>query len=484
MKYNFEKAEKSTVKITITLEKQEWADCITEAYNKMKGRFNIPGFRKGKVPKKVIENAYGTAIFYEEAINIALPKYYGEVLDKEPSIEAVAHPEIDIKDVNDDILVIEAITPVKPEVTLGEYKGIKFEKAEYPVKAEDIDAELSRLQERNSRMVEVTDRAVANGDSVVIDYSGSVAGVKFAGGTAEKQNLVIGSGRFIPGFEEQIIGMNIGDEKDINVTFPAEYHAEELKGKDAVFAIKLHEIKVKEIPELNDEFIKDAVGCESVEAYKKETEERLAKQNADRAERELEDAIVKKISDDATVEIPNALIEMQIDRMVQEMEYRLSYQGLRLDDYLKYLGKSMDDYRADYKEQAESIVKSQLVIEKIIETEKFEATDAEVDAKLEEMAKAQGKEVPDIKKNYGARQLDYIKNEIIIKKLFEALKGYNTIAVKGAKKPAAKKTTAKASAEKSAEDKPAEKPAAKTTTAKKTSTTKKAPAKNVEKDAE
>lgn len=427
MKYTFEKAEKSTVKIEITLTAAEWNEAINKAYEKTKGRYSMPGFRKGKVPKHLLESAYGKGIFYEDAVNEAFPKYYSEILEKETEILAVAAPELDIKKIDDKGLSMVATVAVKPEVKLGEYKGITFKKVEYNVKDEDIDSEITRLQERNSRMVEVTDRAVINGDTVEIDYSGSVDGVKFEGGTAEKQTLVIGSNTFIPGFEEQLIGMNIGEDRDINVKFPEEYHAENLKGKDAVFAIKLHGIKKKELPEVNDEFIKDAVGAESVEAYKTEVRERLEKQNADRAERELEDEIVKKITETAEVEIPDALVEGQIDRMVQEMSYRLSYQGLKLEDYLKYLGKSMEDYRKEYKEQAESIVKSQLVIEQIIETEKIEATDADVEAKVEEMAKAQGKEVPDIKKNMAARQLDYVKNEIVIKKLFDTLKSVNVI---------------------------------------------------------
>ena len=427
MKYTFEIGKKSTVKITINLNATEWNESINAAYEKTKGKYSIPGFRKGKVPKKVLESAYGAGIFYEDAINEAFPKYYGEVLDKEPSIEAVAAPEIDIKNISEKGISIIAIVPVKPEVTLGEYKGIKFTKNVYNVKDEEVEDELKRLQERNSRMVDVTDRAVKDGDSVVIDYSGSVDGVKFDGGTAEKQTLVIGSKTFIPGFEDQVIGMNIGDEKDINVKFPEEYHAENLKGKDAVFAIKLHEIKVKELPEINDDFIKDSTGAESVEAYKAETKERLEKQNADRAERELEDAIVKKITETSEVEICDALIENQIDRMVQEMEYRLSYQGLKLEDYLKYIGKTMQDFRKDYEPQAQEYVKAQLVIEKIIDVEKIEATEEDITAKVEEMAKAQNKPAPDVKKNMAARQLDYIKNDIIIKKLFDTLKSSNVI---------------------------------------------------------
>lgn len=427
MKYTFAKAEKSTVKINIDLSEKEWNEAIDAAYEKTKGRFSLPGFRKGKVPKHLLEGTYGKGIFYEEAINQAFPKYYSEILEKETSILAVAAPEIDVKKIDDKHLSIEAIDAVKPEVTLGEYKGIKFNKVEYNVKDEDVENEIKRLQESRSRLVDVTDRAVENGDTVVIDYSGSVDGVKFEGGTAEKQTLVIGSGSFIPGFEDQIIGMKIGEDKDLKVKFPEEYHAENLKGKDAVFAVKLHEIKKKELPEVNDEFIKDAAGAESVDAYKKEVRERLEKQNADRAEREIEDAIVQKITDNASVEIPDAMIEAQIDRMVQEMDYRLSYQGLKLADYLKYIGQTMEDYRKNYREQAEKLVKSQLVIEKIIDTEKLEATDAEVDEKIEEMAKAQGKKAPELKKTAGVRQLEYIKNEIVIKKLFDTLKKDNVI---------------------------------------------------------
>lgn len=427
MKYTFAKAEKSTVKINIDLSEKEWNEAIDAAYEKTKGRFSLPGFRKGKVPKHLLESTYGKGIFYEEAINQAFPKYYSEILEKETSILAVAAPEIDVKKIDDKHLSIEAIVAVKPEVTLGEYKGIKFNKVEYNVKDEDVENEIKRLQESRSRLVDVTDRAVENGDTVVIDYSGSVDGVKFEGGTAEKQTLVIGSGSFIPGFEDQIIGMKIGEDKDLKVKFPEEYHAENLKGKDAVFAVKLHEIKKKELPEVNDEFIKDAAGAESVDAYKKEVRERLENQNADRAEREIEDAIVQKITDNASVEIPDAMIEAQIDRMVQEMDYRLSYQGLKLADYLKYIGQTMEDYRKNYREQAEKLVKSQLVIEKIIDTEKLEATDAEVDEKIEEMAKAQGKKAPELKKTAGVRQLEYIKNEIVIKKLFDTLKKDNVI---------------------------------------------------------
>ncbi|MBR2870974.1 MAG: trigger factor [Clostridia bacterium] len=427
MKYTFEKAEKSTVKVTMKLTAEEWKAAIDLAYQKTKNKYSMPGFRKGKVPQKVLENAYGEGVFYEEAINQAFPKYYGEVLDKETSIEPVAAPELDVKDISEKGITLIAIVPVKPEVELGAIKGVTYKKNVYKVEDKDVEDEVSRLQERNSRLVEVTDRACKDGDTVIIDFSGSIDGVKFEGGTAEKQTLVIGSKTFIPGFEEQVIGMNIGDERDINVKFPEDYGVDTLKGKDAVFAIKLHEIKAKELPEINDEFIKEAVGAESLEAYKKETKERLEKQNADRAERELEDAILKKITAESKMEIPEALIENQIERMVQEFAYRLSYQGLKFEDYLKYTNKTMDDVKKDYKEQAEDMVKSQLVIDKIITTEGIKATEEEIEARLKDMAEKQGKKVPDVKKAMGSRQIEYIENDIVIKKLFDVLKSGNVI---------------------------------------------------------
>ena len=426
MNYKFEKAEKSTVKVFITLDKDEWNDAQVQAYNKTKGRYSVPGFRKGHVPMKVLESAYGKGLFFEEAVNGAFPKYYYQVLDKEPSIEAVAQPSLDVDNVSDDGITFVAVVPVKPEVKLGEYKGIKFKKVEYNVKDEDVEAALPRLQERNSRLVAVEGRAAENGDTVVIDYSGSVDGVKFDGGTAERQNLELGSNTFIPGFEEQVVGMNVGEEKDISVKFPDDYHAENLKGKDAVFHIVLHEIKKKELPEITDEFVKDADGAESVEAFKTETRKRMQEANDKRAERELEDNIIKTIADKAETEIPEALIDNQVDRMVQEMEYRLMYQGLRLEDYLKYSKMSMEDYKKGYRPQAAEIVKQQLVIEKIISDEKIEATDEDVEKKIAENAAAQEKSVEDYKKENESR-LDYLKNEIVIEKLFDFLKNANTI---------------------------------------------------------
>ncbi len=428
MNYKVETGEKSTVKVYITLDKAEWNAAQDLAYNKTKGKYSLQGFRKGHVPKVILEKTYGKGIFFEDAINECFPKYYGEVLEKEESIKAIDRPDIDIENINDDGITMIAIVPVKPEVKLGKYTGIKIKKVEYNVTDEDVEKELTKLQERNSRLVEVTDRPAADGDTTVIDYSGSVNGVKFPGGTAEKQTLVLGSGSFIPGFEEQIVGMNIGEEKDLNVKFPEEYHAEELKGKDAVFAVKLHEIKVKELPEINDEFIKDAVGVESVEAYKAEQKEKLEKEAKAKGEAETEDLILKTIAEKSEVEVPDALTERQIDNIMQDIEYRLMYQGMKLEDYVKYTGATMEEFRNTYRAQAETNAKYQLVIDKIIETEKIDCAEEDLDERIKELAEQSKKEFEEFKTNMNPRQKDYIKDSIIIKNLFNFLKENNKLA--------------------------------------------------------
>ena len=429
MDYKIEKAEKSTVKIEIKLNKEEWANAQVKAYNKNKSKFSMPGWRKGKVPMKVIENAYGKGIFFEDAINEVFPDYYGEVLDKETTLDVVARPDLDVKDLSDDGITLVATVAVKPEVKLAKYKGIKFEKNEYNVTDEDIENEIKRLQERNSRTVEVSDRPAQMGDMTVIDYSGAVDGVKFEGGTADNQNLELGSNTFIPGFEDGVVGMNIGETKDIAVKFPEEYHAENLKGKDAIFTVKLNKITVKELPEVTDEFIKDATGIDTIDAYKADAKAKMEDANAKKADRELENKIIEFITDGSEVEIPDALIENQIDYMVQDMEYRMSYQGLKLADFLKYTNQTMAEYRKGFNDQAVKSVKQQLVIDAIISAEKIEASDDELKAKVSEMYEKQGKAVPEFK-DYNAKQFDYARQDIIITKLFDVLKSANEITVK------------------------------------------------------
>ena len=335
MKYEIQAAEKSTIKITITFDKAEWDEANQKAYLQTRGRFAVNGFRKGKAPKHVIELNYGKGVFYEEALNNLFSDHYYDILEKEKdNYTVVGQPTLSVEDISDEGAVLSAQAPVKPDVKLGAYTGIKIHKAEYTVKDEDVEAELSRLQERNSRMVEVTDRPAENGDTVVIDFSGSIDGVKFEGGTAEDHRLTLGSGAFIPGFEEQVVGMQTGEQKDVNVKFPDDYHAEELKGKDAVFAVTVKKIEKKELPAIDDEFIKDAAGAESVDAYKKETREKLEKQAKEKGDAETENNIVRAIAARAEVEIPDAMIESQMDNMVQNAAYRLGmqYGGLKLEE--------------------------------------------------------------------------------------------------------------------------------------------------------
>ncbi len=432
MKYEIQPSEKSTIKITITFDKAEWDEANQKAYMQTRGRFTVNGFRKGKAPKHVIELNYGKGVFYEDALNNLYSEHYYDILEKEKdNYTVVGQPELSVEDISDDGAVLVAIAPVKPEVKLGDYKGIKIAKAEYNVKDADVDAEIERLRQRNARMVEVTDRAAENGDTATIDFSGSIDGVKFDGGTSENYPLVLGSGSFIPGFEEQVVGMKVGEEKDVNVRFPDDYQAEELKGKDAVFAVKLNKLEKKELPEVNDEFIKDAAGAESVDAYRKETRERLEKQAKEKGDAETENNIVRAVTANAEVEIPDAMIENQIDTMVRNAEYRLGmqYGGLKLQDYLKYMGSSMEDFRNGYRAQAADNVKAQLVIDAIVRAENIKAEDAEVEAKLEELAKAAGKSLEEYKKDVTDSQREYLANDIVVNKLFDFLKENNDLAV-------------------------------------------------------
>ena len=428
MKYTFEKGEKSSVKITVTLTAKEWAAMQDQAYEKTKGKYQLPGFRKGHVPKSVIEQSYGKGAFYEEAINLAFAKYYYDVLEKEPTIEPIDRPDVGIDKLDAKGLTFTATVPVKPEVKLGDYKGIKIEKVEYNVKDDDIATEVNRLLEQHATEENVEGRPAKDGDITVIDYSGSIDGVKFAGGTAEKQNLTLGSGMFIPGFEEQVVGMNIGETKDITVKFPDDYGADELKGKEAVFTVTLHEIKEKKLPELTDEFVKDKTGSETVDAYKASVKEKLEKANAQRAEREIEDKIIKAITDKSEVEIPDSLVEREIDNMVQQASYRLMYQGLKFEDYLKYTNQTMEAYREGLKDSAKDHVKTQLVIDKILTDEKIEATKEDIDAKIAEQAQSVGKDAEEYAKTVSDKQRGYIENGVVIDKLFKFLKENNTIA--------------------------------------------------------
>ncbi len=430
MKYTTKAAEKSTVKITMKFDGEEWKAAQQSAYQKTRGKFAINGFRKGKAPKHVIENVYGKGVFFEDALNILFSENYGKIIEKETKkFTVVGDPDVSVDKLEEDLISLVATVPVKPEVKISSYKGMKIQEYAYIVKDEEIDAEIARVQDRNARKVDVTDRAAQNGDIANIDFVGTVDGVKFEGGEAEGFDLTLGSGQFIPGFEDQVVGMNIGETKDVNVTFPENYQAEALKGKAAVFAVKLNKLQGKELPEVTDEFIKEATGSETVADYKAKTKERLEQQAKRRANDATENSILEAIAANTEVEIPQAMIEREIDGLVQKFEYQLMYQGLKLQDYLDFLKVTVADFRKNYEEQAKKNVLHQLIISHLIEEEKVEATEEEVDAKVAEQATSVNKTAEEYKKNMDPRQFDYIRSDIVITKLFQLLKDNNEMYV-------------------------------------------------------
>lgn len=420
MSATIEKTQTNQVKLTVTVDAATFEEALQRAYLKMRGRIAIPGFRKGKAPRKVIEKFYSEAVFYEDAFDIAFPKAYDDAID-ENGLYPVDQPNVDIVEIGaGKDLVFTAEVTVKPEVELGQYKGIEAKKPEYNVSEEEIDQEITRAQDRVARYIDVDDRACQTGDRVVIDYAGSVDGVPFEGGTAEQQNLDLGSGRFIPGFEEQVEGLKIGEERDITVKFPEDYHAEELKGKDAVFHVVLHGISYKEVPELNDEFAKDVSEFDTLEAYKQSIRERLEKAAERRAHTQFQNELVDKAVENATVEVPDCMVERQLDYMMQEMEYQMMYQGLKMDDYLKMINSTREDMRAQSRDEAAKRVKTQLVIEKIQLTEGIEVTEDEVEAEMANMA-TDNRTVEDVKKTMSPQDMDYIRGNLLSDKTLKVL---------------------------------------------------------------
>lgn len=429
MNYKTAPAEKSTVKVTITYSKEEWDNAINKAYTRTRGKYSVPGFRKGKVPKPVLENFYGKGVFFDEAFNILFSESYPDIIEKEKAnFTAVGDPSLSVDDISEDKgVTLVASVPVKPDVEIGAYKGLKIKSYVYNVTDEDVEKEAKKILLSKAETVDVTDRPCKSGDTVKIDFSGSVDGVKFPGGTAEDYDLELGSGAFIPGFEEQVAGMSLGEEKDITVKFPEDYQADDLKGKDAVFAIKLKGIKEKQYPELTDEFVKANAGSETVEEYKNKCRERLERQAANKSLNETENSIIKAICETAKAEIPDAMIEQEVDKMVHDFSYRLMYQGIKLEEYLKYMGTTMEQFRSQFKGSATERVMSTLVIDKIVRTEGIKAEAEEVEAKIEEQAKSVGKTAEDYKKSMDPRQREYIESDIVITKLFDFLKANNEL---------------------------------------------------------
>lgn len=393
------KDKANEVKLEFTVEAQKFEEAIQDVYKKNAKYFNIPGFRKGKAPFKMVEKAYGIQIFYEDAFNEIAGEAYVKGLE-DNKIEAVSKPEIDIKQIEaGKDLIFTAVVQTKPEVTLGAYKGIELKKVEYNVTDKDVEHELEHIAEHNARLVAVEDRPVEKGDTVVIDFEGFVDGKAFEGGKAENHELEIGSGKFIPGFEDQIVGMKIDEDRDIKVTFPEEYPAKELEGKEATFKIKLHEIKKKELPEINDEFAKDASEFDTLEDWKKSIREKQEKANESKAKFEMEDVAIETVCKNAKVDIPSGMIETQLDNMEKDISSRLNYQGMNLDQYLQMIGKTKKEFRDENKEQAEKQVKTSLVLEAIMKDAKVEVTEEEIDAKIKEMAEMYGQKEEEVKQN-------------------------------------------------------------------------------------
>lgn len=400
MSIKVEKTDKNNeVKLSFSIEASKFEEAIQKVYAKSAKYFNIPGFRKGKAPYKMVEKQYGAQIFYEDAFNEVAGEVYETEL-KEAGIVAVSRPDIDITQMEKGKdLEFTAIVQTKPEVKLGKYKGIELKKVEYTVEDKDIDHEIHHMQERNARLVNVEDRPVQKDDTTVIDFEGFVDGVAFEGGKAENHELVIGSNTFIPGFEDQIIGMKIDEEKDIKVTFPEEYFSKELAGKEATFKVKLHEIKKKELPEVDDEFAKDVSEFDTIQELKASIKEKLEEENKNKAKYETEEAAIKAVCDNTEIDIPSGMVETETDNMIRDIEQRLQYQGLNFTQYLQMMGKTEEDMRKEMEEQALKQVKTKLVLEAIVVKEKIEASEDQIKEKLEEMATTYGRDVKELEQN-------------------------------------------------------------------------------------
>lgn len=404
------------VKLTFNVPAEQFDEGMKKVYAKTAKYFNIPGFRKGKAPMALVERTYGPQIFYEDTFNEIVPEIFEKEIS-ENKLEVVSKPEIDIVQMGKgQELIFTAVVQVKPEVKLGKYKGIALEKVEYNVADEDIEHELDHMADKNSRLVTIENEPVAEKDIAVIDFEGFVDGVPFEGGKAENHELEIGSKTFIPGFEDQVIGMKVDEEKDINVKFPEEYFSAELAGKDAVFKVKLHEIKRKELPTLDDEFAKDVSEFDTIAELKNSIQEKLETENANKAKYETEENAIQKVCDATEIDIPSGMVDTEIDNMLKDIETRLSYQGLNMKQYLQMIGKTEEDMRKEYEEQAKKSVKSRLVLEAIVNAEKLEATDEEVAEKVKEMAE-----------NYGRKAEDLMNNEHLINYIKDSMKAEKAI---------------------------------------------------------
>jgi len=412
MSLKVEKLEKNMAKLTIEAPAEDFDKAIEKAYQKNKGKMNVPGFRKGKVPKAMIEKMYGPEVFYEDAANELIPEAYEKELSENKDLEVVSQPTVDVVQCEKGKpFIFTAEVALKPEVELGKYKGVKIEKISTEVTDEDVDAEIKREQESNARTITVEGRPVKDGDTAVIDFEGFVDDVAFEGGKGENYPLVIGSGSFIPGFEEQIVGANAGDSIDVNVTFPEDYQAENLAGKAALFKVKVNEIKEKELPELDDEFAAEVSEFDTMAEYKADVKEKLADKKAKEAKEKKEDAVIEAIIADAKMEIPDAMVDTQTRQMANDYAQRLSQQGLSLEQYFMFTGLTKETFLEQMKPGALKRIQSRLVLEAVVKAENFEVSDADYEEELKRMAESYQMEVDKIKELIGGDE--YAKEQIV-----------------------------------------------------------------------
>ena len=421
MSVQVEKLEKNMAKLTVEVSAEDFKAAIKKAFNKNKNRFAIPGFRKGKAPQAMIEKMYGEGVFYEDAADEAINASYAEAM-KESGLDIVSRPEVTIEKIGkDEPFVYSALVAVKPEVTLGQYKGVEVEKADASVSAEDVEAELKKVQEQNARLLTVEDRGVEDGDQTVIDFEGFVDGKGFEGGKAEDYPLTIGSHSFIDTFEEQLIGKKIGEECEVNVTFPTEYHAADLAGKPATFKVTVKEIKVKELPELNDEFASEVSEFDTLDEYKKDVEKKLAEKKEIEANSKNEDAVVAKVVENATMEIPDKMIDAQAENMVQDMARRMQSQGLSLDMYLKYTGMTVEQMKEQARPDAEKRIRTRLVLEAVAQAENIQISDEKVDEEVAKMAEAYKMVVEKLKSYMSESDVKQMKEDLAVQQAVDLL---------------------------------------------------------------
>ena len=454
-----EKVEKSQVALTIEVGAQEFEAAVEKAYQKMRRKINVPGFRPGKAPRKIIEGMYGAEVFYEEAINIAFPEAY-EAAVKEQELQVVGYPAVEVEgQVTKDGFTFKATVPVYPEVTLGQYKGLSAEKEEVKVSASDVDTRLKALADRNTRLVSV-DREAKEGDTAVIDFEGFLDGKPFDGGKGENYSLELGSHTFIPGFEEQVVGMKAGDEKDLHVTFPEDYH-QDLAGKAVVFKVKVHEVKEKEVPAMDDEFAKDVSEFDTLKDLKADLKKKITAEREDTAKRAVEDALMEQVAEGITADVPDAMVEAQARQFLDNFKMQLAQQGIKYDEYMKATGMDESKLVEDAKEPALKQVRMDLAMAAIIKEENIDATDEEVEAEFQKMADQYGMDLETVKKYL---QADQVKDQLKSQKAI-AVVADSATAIKPEKKTARK--SAKKAEDAEGEEKPAEEKPAKKTTRKK-----------------